>query len=121
MAEDQRLNPADYLDRFFDVLRDEVRTNPQFAARLVKTLGGNVVFEDEAKAEITNPIILAAGDKMRFYSVYSPMKVADIKKVLKDNNLATKVDMNGKTPAQLVDMLYERAASKASERKSSIF
>jgi hypothetical protein len=121
MAEDQRLSAVEYIDRFFDELREEVRSNPRLAARLVKALGGNVVFEDEAKSEVVNPMILAAGPKARFYAVYSAMKPAEIKKVLKQNNLATAVDMNGKTPAQLVDMLYDRAYGKVSERKSSMF
>jgi hypothetical protein len=122
MAEDQRLSAVEYIDRFFDELREEVRGNPRLAARLVKALGGNVVFEDEDKAEVANPYILAAsGAKSRFYAVYGGMKAAEIKKVLKQNNLATSVDMNGKSVPQLVDMLFERAAGKVSERKSSIF
>ena len=122
MAEDQRLSAVEYIDRFFDELREEVRSNPRLAARLVKALGGNVVFEDEDKAEIANPYVLAAsGARSRFYSVYGAMKPAEIKKVLKQNNLATTIDMNGKSAAQLVDMLFERASGKVSERKSSIF
>jgi hypothetical protein len=122
MAEDKRLSAVEYIDRFFDELREEVRSNPRLAARLVKALGGNVVFEDEDKADLANPYVLAAsGAKSRFYSVYGAMKSAEIKKVLKQNNLATTIDMNGKSAAQLVDMLFERASGKISERKSSIF
>lgn len=122
MAEDSRLTPADYLDRFFDELRNEVRSNPKLAARLVKALGGTVVFEDEAKADIANPYALAAeGSKTRFYSVFGSLKPAQVKKVLRENNLATGVDMANKTVAQLIDMMFERASSKVSERKSSIF
>jgi hypothetical protein len=122
MAEDKRLSAVEYIDRFFDELREEVRSNPRLAARLVRALGGNVVFEDEDKADLANPYVLAAsGAKSRFYSVYGAMKSAEIKKVLKQNNLATTIDMNGKSAAQLVDMLFERASGKISERKSSIF
>jgi hypothetical protein len=56
MAESPGLTPVEYIDRFFDELRMEVRSNPKLAARLVKALGGTVVFEDEAKAEIASPI-----------------------------------------------------------------
>jgi hypothetical protein len=41
--------------------------------------------------------------------------------VLKDHNLATRIDMTGKSADQLVDMMYERAARKVAERKSSVF
>ena len=52
MGEDQGLNPIEYLDRFFDELRAEVRSNPKLAARLVKALGGNVVFEKIGRAHV---------------------------------------------------------------------
>ncbi|MFC7290027.1 hypothetical protein [Hirschia litorea] len=122
MAEDPRLDAVAFLDRFFDEVRDEARTNPQFASRLVKAMGGQVVFEDATKADVANPYVLAAdGDKSAFYSVFSPMKPSQIKKVLKDNNLATSIDIRGKSASQLLDMLYDRASLKISERKSSYF
>jgi hypothetical protein len=121
MGEGPRLNPVEYLDRFFDELRAEVRSNPQLAARLVRALGGNVVFEDGDKAAVANPYALAEGTKSNFISVFGAMKLNDIKKILKDHNLATKVDMNGKNAQQLVEMMYDRAAMKVHERKSSVF
>ncbi len=122
MAESPGLTPVEYIDRFFDELRAEVRANPALAARLVKALGGNVVFDNEAKADVANPYSLAAeGDRARFFSVFGTMKLGDIKKVLKENNLATRVDMTGKNADQLVDMMYTRASRKVQERKSSIY
>ncbi len=122
MAESPGLTPVEYIDRFFDELRTEVRSNPALAARLVKALGGNVVFENETKADVANPYALAAeGDKARFLGVFGSMKIGDIKKVLKDYNLATRIDMTGKNADQLIDMLYNRASRKVNERKSSMF
>jgi hypothetical protein len=121
MAESKRLTPVEYLDRFFDELREEVRANPKLAARLVKALGGDVVFDAADKAEVANPYALATGPKAKFLSVFSGMKLGEIKKVLKDHNLATRIDMTGKSADQLVDMMYERAARKVAQRKSSVF
>jgi hypothetical protein len=122
MAESTRLTPVEYLDRFFDELRAEVRSNPKLAARLVKALGGEVVFESDDKSEAANPYLLAAqGSKPKFLSVFGSMKLPEIKKMLKEYNLATRVDMNGKSADQLVEMMFERASAKVSERKSSIF
>lgn len=122
MAESTRLTPVEYLDRFFDELRTEVRSNPQLAARLVKALGGEVVFESDDKSEVANPYSLVAqGSKAKFLAVFGSMKLAEIKKVLKKNNLATPVDMNGKSADQLVEMMFERASSKVNERSSSMF
>ena len=122
MAQDTRLTPVEYLDRFFDELRAEVRSNPRLAARLVQALGGEVVFEDEARAEVANPYALAAqGSKAKFLSVFGSLKLSEIKRVLKDNNLATRVDMSGKSAGQLAEMLFDRASSKVKERRSSVF
>ncbi|HVY88053.1 MAG TPA: hypothetical protein VG942_04245 [Hyphomonadaceae bacterium] len=121
MAENPGLSAVDYIDRFFDEIRSEVRSNPKLAARLVKALGGDVVFDGEAKAEVANPYALATGTRAKFAAVFGSMKLGEIKKILKDNNLATRVDMNGKSPEQLVEMMYDRAASKVAERKSSMF
>ncbi len=122
MAEDQGLTASDFLDRVFDEIRLEARSNPQFASRLVKAMGGNVVFEGDARAEVLSPYVLAANSsKPEFYAAFANMKATEIRKILRDNNLATRIDMARKTPLQLVDMLYERASSKVAERKSSIF
>jgi hypothetical protein len=122
MAQGPGLTPVEYIDRFFDELRAEVRSNPALAARLVKALGGNVVFEDETKADVANPYALAASStKAQFLAIFGSMKLAQLKKVLKDHNLATKVDMNGKSAEQLITMMYDRASSKVSERRSSMF
>jgi hypothetical protein len=122
MAQGPGLTPVEYIDRFFDELRAEVRSNPALAARLVKALGGNVVFEDETRADVANPYALAASStKAQFLAIFGSMKLAQLKKVLKDHNLATKVDMNGKSAEQLVTMMYDRASSKVSERRSSMF
>lgn len=122
MAEGPGLTPVEYIDRFFDELRAEVRANPKLAARLTKALGGNVVFEDATKVEVANPYALAAsGDKAQFLTVFGSMKSNDLKKILKDYNLATRIDMAGKNTDQLIDMLYTRASRKVLERKSSAF
>lgn len=118
MAKNEKLDPVEYLDRFFDELRNEVRANPELASRLVKALGGSVVFDSEDADAVTNPFIVAAEqDKAHFYALYAPMKVSQIKRVLKENNLATAVDVRGKTANQLIDMLYDRASYKVSERR----
>ena len=122
MAENTRLDPVAYLDRFFDAIREEARTNPKFANRLVMAMGGQVVFEDETKSDVANPYILAAnGTKSQFYSTFSKMKPGDLKRALKDYNLASTMDIRGKTSGELVDMLYDRASLKVSERKSAVF
>ena len=122
MAEDSRLDPAAYLDRLFDVIREEARNNPKFADRLVRALGGKVVFQDEAKGDVANPYMLAGNSsKAHFYSVFASMKANEIRKMMRENNLATSLDMRGRSVDQLIDMMYDRARLKVTERKSSYF
>jgi hypothetical protein len=122
MAEDTRLNAVEYIDRFFDELREEVRSNPRLAARLVKALGGHVVFEDETRVDVVNPYVVAAnGTRSEFYTAFGALKAGQLRQILRDNNLATRIDMAGKSTTQLVDMLFERASTKVNERKSTLF
>ncbi len=120
MEETTQLTAPEYLDRFFDELREEVRSNPVLASRLVRALGGNVVFDCAQRTEITNPFAMVVeGSKAKFYAFYSALKLAELRKVLKEHNLASSVDVQGMVAADLVDMLYERATAKVDERTSS--
>ena len=120
MEEKTQLTPADYLDRFFDEIRREARDNPRLAARLVEALGGEVVFDRAQKTQIVNPYALVAdGSKARFYAIFSEMKPSEVRRVLRDHNLATPVDVQGLSLSELVDMLYQRAMAKVEERSSA--
>lgn len=118
MAESEKVTPVQYLDRFFDELRNEVRNNPDLANRLVRAMGATVKFELEDAADAANPFITAAEtSRAEFFAVYSQLKLTQIKKILRQNNLATTVDMRGKDAGALVDMMYDRAKTKLGERK----
>lgn len=118
MAESEKLTPVEYLDRFFDELRSEVRTNPQLANRLVRSLGATVTFDLDDAPDAANPFIAAAElDQAGFIALYSKLKLGQIKKILRTNNLATGVDMRDQTASELIDMLYARASAKVGERR----
>ena len=118
MAETEKLTPVEYLDRFFDELRNEVRSNPELANRLVRSLGATVTFDLAEAPDAANPFIAASEmERPKFVALYSKMKIGQLKKLLRTNNLATVVDMRGKSASQLVDLLYSRAHAKVGERK----
>jgi hypothetical protein len=122
MAEDKRLSAVEYVDRFFDEIRAEVRTNPRLAERLVSALGGSVTFAEEQKAEVANPYLAAARlSKPEFIATFASLKPGQLRQVLKDHNLATRIDMTGKSAEQLLEMMHERAARRIKERQSSLF
>ena len=109
----------DALDRFLEELRREFRSNPEFAHRVVKSLGAEVMFEGKLAAKLLNPRELVAGkpeDIAR--ATLSSLSLTELKSLAKTNNLATSVDVKGKSKEQLVDMVYTRALAKAQERNS---
>lgn len=105
------------LDKFFEELRLEIRSNPELAARLVKAIGAEVTFEGSLAAQLVNPRELAAtSDEASFRAAFAAMTLAEIKSVLKAHNLASAVDMKGLAIPDLTDMAYRRAVAKAAER-----
>ncbi|MEL7129237.1 MAG: hypothetical protein AAGK23_06800 [Pseudomonadota bacterium] len=109
------------LDRFFEELRLEIRSNPDLANRLVKAIGAEVVFEGSLAAKLINPRELAATKpEAAFRDAFSAMTAAEIRSVLKAHNLASTVDMKGLKPPALIDMAYERALAKANERQGPL-
>lgn len=117
MEEDPQLDALDYLDRFFEEIRRHARQDAEFAARLVKALGGEVVFEADRAVDIVNPLELAAtSSREKFDAVFETMTLAQIKAVMKKHNLGTTVDAKGLAKPALIEMLHARAVAKARER-----
>ena len=106
------------LDRFFDALREETRSNPELAHRLVKALGAEVTFESALAPKLVNPVELAGTrDEAKFRATFEKMTLAQIKSVLKNTNLASTVDVKGLKKPELIDMAYARAAARVVEKR----
>lgn len=107
------------LDQFLDALRQEFRSNPDMAHRVVKALGATVVFDGKLAATLINPKELVAsmpeGDARAQLMALSS---ADLKAIAKTHNLGSAVDVKGKSKEELVDLVYVRAARKISERQA---
>ncbi|MEO0982769.1 MAG: hypothetical protein AAFX03_08980 [Pseudomonadota bacterium] len=106
------------LDRFFDVLRQEVRHNPELAQRLVQAIGASVSFDADLLPDLFNPIQAADGEEGAFRALADKLSAPQLKTVLKQYNLATPVDVKGKSKPELIDMLYERATHRLAERRN---
>ena len=120
MEPGEGLTAAEYLDRAFEVIREEARDNPAFAARLVKALGGEVVFANAAKREVLNPLAVAAGEtEAAMRDIYASLSAAELRGVLRDHNLASSVDVRGLDGPELLEMLVRRARAKSGERMSA--
>ena len=116
MDDDARVDAVSYLDRFFDAIRDEARANPALAARLVEALGGEVVFEAKDQVALFNPLKLAAKGGSALETAADGLTAAQLKAVMKAHNLATPVDVRGRSKEELGALLVERARARLSER-----
>ena len=116
---DESAHALEALDRFLEELRREFRANPEFAHRVVKALGAEVSFEGKLAAKLLNPReLVSSKSESEAKSVLAGLSLTDLKTLAKTNNLATSVDVKGKTQDELVDMVYKRAYSKFQERSS---
>ncbi|MEO0881140.1 MAG: hypothetical protein AAFY34_00285 [Pseudomonadota bacterium] len=107
------------LDRFFDEMRMEIRTNPDLAHRLVKALGASVTFESALSTKLLNLRELAGTtDEATFRSTLEALSLAQIKSVLKSNNLASSIDLKALKKPDLIDLAYVRALAKVNEKRS---
>ena len=107
------------IDRAFDILRAELRNNPEFAYRLIKALGPEIVFEGKHAASLINPIeLVSAKSEMDARAQLLSLSATDLKTMAKASKLATPVDLKGKSQDEIVDMIYKRALEKLAERSS---
>tara|TARA_X000001316_G_C911855_1_gene26992 strand:+ start:487 stop:843 length:357 start_codon:yes stop_codon:yes gene_type:complete len=112
-----KIVPVDLaIDEFLRAIKDAAAESPSFRARLVDALGYTVLYEGAEQFEGANPVRQAnQWSEDAFCRIWSGAKVGDIKKVLKDYELATNDDMKGLKKAELIALLYERASSQAVE------
>ena len=110
---------SEALDDFLEVLRREFRDNPEFALRAVKALGGSIEFRGENAANLINPLELIERDGAESATrALESFSAAELKKVAKNHNLATTIDMKGLTLPALIELLVRRATQKIGERRA---
>lgn len=119
MGDGEKIGAGEYLDRLFEVIREEARGNPQFAARLVRATGGEVSFPERDKEVLLNPVDIAAREGAEgVYDQFASMDVSTLRRVLKAHNLATPVDVRAKNKDDLLSMLSRRAMERVASRSS---
>ena len=112
-----QIEPAEALDRFFAIVRQEAIDNPGFAARLLEALGANVVFRGDIALSSVDPLQVALRGYDEFRATFLSFSVKDLKTIVKDFGLATPTDMKGKSKApQIVDLMWAGASAKIKDR-----
>ena len=113
----KKIEPVEALERFFAVVRQEAVDNPSFAARLLDTLGAEVVFRGDAAASSVDPLQVALKGYDEFRATFLSFSPKDLKAFVKDFGLATPADMKGKSKApQIVDVMWAGASAKIKDR-----
>ncbi|CAA2140307.1 hypothetical protein [Hyphomicrobium sp. ghe19] len=120
---ENKLNPAEALERLFEVIRQEAASNPTFARRMLDASGVTVMFSGPDAMKAADPIIVAArGDYANFRESFVGFSEKDLKAIIKGFALATDEQVKGvKTkPKQsgLVDLMWDGAKRKLEERRA---
>jgi hypothetical protein len=107
------------LDRVLEELRREFASNPEFAHRVVRALGANVVFDPKHAAKLINPIELVAnGSPASVTEKLGALSAADLKKMAKDSKLASPGDVAGKSKDDVIKLIQKRAQIRIDARRS---
>ncbi len=117
MSQNKEIDPAKALDRFFSIVREEAISNPRFGTRLIEAVGYTVVFRGSESLPALDPVLVATKGQEEFRNTFLSFKAAELKKIIKDFNLATTADLAGKSkPSQLVDVMWIGASAKIRDR-----
>lgn len=117
----ERMEPAQALERLFEVIREEAAANPKFATRMLEASGVTVAFTGPEAAIVADPVISAARlDYASYCEMFQTFSESDLKKMLKGYSLATDEQVRGVTTKPkkigLVDLLWAGARRKIDER-----
>lgn len=112
-------NALEALDRVLEELRREFAANPEFAHRVVRALGANVVFGSAQAAKLLNPVELVANKpEAEIDATLDSLTPADLKKVANGAKLATTSDMSGLSKPDLIALIKRRATARLDARRS---
>jgi uncharacterized protein YbcC (UPF0753/DUF2309 family) len=112
MTTNRTIDPAEALNGFFRVVREEALNNPRFASRLLDAVGYTVEFRGDEALAAVDPMLVAMRGPEEFRRTFLSMTAAKLKKIGKDFSLVESHETARKSVAQLVDLLWERASER---------
>jgi hypothetical protein len=117
MSKKERLPPQLALGRFLNTVREEAATNSGFRSRLLEALDVEIYVDGEEEIETLDPIaVVTTKTETSFRRIYNQLNVAQLKRILRQSELATGPDLLRKSKPVLIDMLWARANNRATER-----
>jgi hypothetical protein len=106
------IDPAEALDKLFQVVREEAQANPRFGRRLLEAVGYHVLYRGEEALSAIDPVLVAMRGYEEFRATFLSMTAAEIKKIGKASNLLVGSNALPKTVGGLVDLLWDRAQQR---------
>lgn len=102
------------IDAFLSAVKDAAAEMPEFRARLISALGYTVLYEGAEQFEGADPVAQAnRWSPDAFKRIWGGATVSQLKKTLKDRELATTEDMRGRRKPELIELLFDRAHAEA--------
>jgi hypothetical protein len=116
MSERKPISPEEALDRFFNLIREQALQDRHFGRRLLEAVGVTVIYRGDDARDAVDPVLLAADGRETFEKTLNSFKVADLKTLIKNFDLATTSDMKGKKKkADLIDLAWQGAKGKRTD------
>ena len=119
MAGREPIDPAEALDKFFTVVREEALANPLFGRRLAEAVGFEVIYQGETALQVMDPVSVAMRGREKFFAIFSTFSEKDIRKIGEAKGLLEKPAKKAKGSkepkvehSQLVALLWDRAKER---------
>ena len=119
MAGREQIDPAEALDEFFKLVREQALANPLFGRKLAEVVGFEVVYQGDAALQVMDPVSIAMRGREKFLAVFSTFSEKDIRKIGEAHGLLEKPPKKpkgSKVPkvehSQLVTLLWDRAKER---------
>lgn len=105
------------LSRFLSTIKNQADVDPVFRNNLLIALGVTVVFDGEDDLSSIEPHVVATlKNREKFFAIYSKLTSAKLRSTLTKSKLASATDLRGQSQEQMLNMLWDRAKSRAEER-----
>ena len=119
------IDPAEALDRFFSIVREEAFSNPKFGRRLVEAVGFNVVYRGDAATQVIDPVMVAMQGREEFCRTFGSFSEKDIRKIGEAHGLLQKPTGSGKAAKgskqpkvpvpDLIAIMWDRAKQRVDD------
>lgn len=104
--------PAERLEALFALIVDEARANPELMRRMLSIVGVPVRFVGSDAVSAVDPIIEAGKGQDEFRKTFLTFELADLKKIIKEYELAETADLRGKKKPAVVELMWATADRK---------